>query len=331
MKILKTYFYSTFLSIAFLAFSTYRSFEIHQLNQDYQLHMQQHVEVLNFEDRLFNATEWSLLLIEKAFHFVDDTEWNEKEQIAVHLLLEAENDYSLILEKSIEIGVFAFSIIFLSFLINFKNNFKKHLILPFFIVCTSFLYLGITTPMLEISASNTDLKIPIALDLSSLTSPIEKGLEYFDEWTGLNTSESAITDKLETYILFEGKIYYYYQSKSVLQLISILFKENNLLVGISILLFSIVLPILKMTLTFILSVSKQKNKSLEKILTYIGKWSMADVFVASCFLAFLSFSNMNVGIDTESKTLVGIYFFFSYVILSMIMGSLKSKSTPTTI
>lgn len=325
MQVLKTYFYSIIFSLSFVAFSGYRALEIRQLNQNYQLHMKQHVEVLNFEDRLFNATEWSLLLFEKAFHFIDNTEWSKKEQVAVKLLLEAENDYNLLLEKSIEIGVFAFTILFILVLMYYKKNLKQQLTLPLFLICSLFLYLGVTTPMLEISASNTDLTIPIALDLSALTSPIEKGLAYLDEWTRLNTSESNIPNKMETSILFEGKMYYYYQSKSILQLIAILFKDKNLLVGIAILLFSIILPVLKLILTFIIALRKTKNAKLSNLLTYIGKWSMADVFVAGCFLAFLSFSNMNVGIDTESKTLIGIYFFFSYVVLSLTMGMLGKK------
>jgi hypothetical protein len=289
--------------------------------------MQQHVEVLKFEDRLFNAKEWSLLLIEKAFHFVDDTEWSAKEQAAVHLLLEAENDYNLMQEKSTEIGAAAFALLLFLGLIYFRKNLQQQLILPLFVICTVFLYLGITTPMLSISASNNDLTIPIGLDLSALTSPIEKGLEYLDEWTGLHTSESVIPDKLETNIIFEGKMYYYYQSKSIAQLITILFDDKNFLVGISILLFSIILPILKLSLTLFLALSSKSYHTLSKILSYVGKWSMADVFVASCFLAYLSFSNMNVGIDTESKTLVGLYFFFSYVVLSIIMGILSSPKS----
>ncbi len=327
MHKLKTYFYSFFFSFIFLGFSIYRTLEIDKHNSDYQLHMQQHVEVLKFEDRLFNAKEWSLLLIEKAFHFVDDTEWDEKEQIAVHLLLEAENDYNLILEKSIEVGVAAFAILLIISLLYFKKELKRQLIFPLFSICSIFLYLGITTPMLEISASNTDLKIPIGLDLSALTSPIEKGLEYLDEWTGLHTAETAIPDKIETNILFEGKMYYYYQSKSIAQLITILFEDKNFLVGVSILLFSIILPLIKLVLTLFVTLNKKDNNTLSKVLSYIGKWSMADVFVASCFLAFLSFSNMNVGIDTESKTLVGLYFFFCYVILSLLMGMLPSSKS----
>ena len=44
---------------------------------------------------------------------------------------------------------------------------------------------------------------------------------------------------------------------------------------------------------------------------------MADIFVAACFLAFLSFNNLNIGIQTESTTLIGLYFFLGYCLLSI--------------
>ena len=56
---------------------------------------------------------------------------------------------------------------------------------------------------------------------------------------------------------------------------------------------------------------------MKKTVGRIGKWSMADVFVVATFLSYLSFSNMNTGIDTEANTLVGLYFFFAYCILSI--------------
>jgi len=56
---------------------------------------------------------------------------------------------------------------------------------------------------------------------------------------------------------------------------------------------------------------------VKKAVGRIGKWSMADVFVVATFLSYLSFSNMNTGIDTEANTLVGLYFFLAYCILSI--------------
>jgi hypothetical protein len=326
ISFIKTYLYGLLLSLIFIGLGSYSALEIVDHTANYQENMRNHVKVLNFKDRLFNAEEWTLLFVEKAFDFVDDYQWGEKEQEAVLLLLKAEDEYTLALNKSIEIGVAAFCLLFIVFLIHLKSNLRKQLIIPIFSVCAIFLFLGIMSPMLEISASNTDLKIPIALDLSSISSPIEKGLELFDELTGMETAKSNIPADFKTSIQFKGKMYFYYQSKSVYQLIILLFKDKNMLVGTAILLFSLVIPILKLLLTLVLGFSNQQNSKLNKVVSYLGKWSMADVFVASCFLAFLSFSNMNVGIDTESKILFGLYFFFSYVLLSIVMSSLVKKS-----
>lgn len=329
IKFLKTYFYSLLFTFVFVAFGSYKTLEVVKHTNNYQHLMADHVKVLNFKDRLFNAKEWSLLFVEKAFDFVDDTEWGEKEQQAVVLLLKAEDEYNLAVKKAIEISVSAFSLIFILFIIYLKSNLRKQLVIPLFSICMIFLFLGIVSPMLEISAYNSNLKIPIALDLSVISSPIEIGLQLFDDLTGMETAKSSLPTELATTIEFKGKMYFYYQSKSVHQLITLLFKDKNTIVAIAILLFSIIIPLIKLLFTILIAFSSRESKHLNIIITYIGKWSMADVFVASCFLAFLSFSNMNVGIETESKILFGLYFFFSYVILSIIMSSLAKTNTPT--
>ena len=177
------------------------------------------------------------------------SEEEKKEQEAIQILLNAENEYSLAKEKSIEIGVASFTLVFLIILIHFKSNLRTHLTIPLFSICSIFLFLGIFTPMLEISASNTDLEIPIAFDINTISSPIKKGLQFLDDLTGLETAKSTIPSELKTTIQFKGKMYFYYQSKSIYQLIQLLFKDKNWLVGISILLFSILIPILKLIFT----------------------------------------------------------------------------------
>lgn len=118
---------------------------------------------------------------------------------------------------------------------------------------------------------------------------------------------------------FEGKIYFFYQSKTVLQLVETLFTNGNWIVGVSIFLFSVVLPFSKLILfyTFLYSQKISQNHRLLKIASYMGKYSMADIFVAASFLAFLSFNNLNVGIQTESTTLPGLYFFLAYCLISI--------------
>jgi len=327
------YIYGVFLSFIFLAFGSYRALEIGEHSSAYQNYMHEHVKVLNFEERLLNVKEWSLLLTEKVLSFVENSEWAEKKSLSATYLAKAESEYILAIEKSIEIGITALVLLLLTLVLYYHKNWKEAFIFPLFSICALFLYLGVFNPMLEISAFSTNLKIPISIGFEGITSPINDGAKWIDQILGTNLSEeieNITPPKLETNIEFKGRMYYYYQSKSVAQLIELLFKDSNYLVAFAILVFSIVLPVLKLLLTLFSVFSEETNTGLQNFISSIGKWSMADVFVASCFLAFLSFSNMNVGIETESNISFGLYFFFGYVLLSMVMSALTQYYSPTT-
>jgi len=114
-------------------------------------------------------------------------------------------------------------------------------------------------------------------------------------------------------------MYYYYQSKSVIDLIDVLLESKNYVVAVSIFGFSVLVPFTKLTLSVLLLLSRPFRESglVKRTVGRIGKWSMADVFVVATFLSYLSFSNMNSGIDTEANTLVGLHFFLAYCILSI--------------
>jgi uncharacterized paraquat-inducible protein A len=62
-----------------------------------------------------------------------------------------------------------------------------------------------------------------------------------------------------------------------------------------------------------------------KILSITAKWSMADVFVASSFLTYMSFSNLNVGVEMQTKFGNGLYFFLSYAVLSIFLSAMLSN------
>ena len=53
---------------------------------------------------------------------------------------------------------------------------------------------------------------------------------------------------------------------------------------------------------------------------------MADVFVISAFLAYLSFSNMSPGVEMDAGIMFGLYYFAGYVIISILLGSFLSWS-----
>lgn len=176
------------------------------------------------------------------------------------------------------------------------------------------LEVGLFAPMLEISAYEENV------DLADL--PVKANV-------------FGRTVELKIQQTFEGDMFFYYQSKSVIELIQTLFEQNNLVVGISLLVFSVMFPISKLLLMLGILWKPNWGKSffIKHFVAYSGKWSMADVFVVAMFLGFLALDNMQVGIPTESKVLIGLYFFLAYCILSiaasMVLDSMRITPSQT--
>lgn len=171
------------------------------------------------------------------------------------------------------------------------------------------LHAGLFTPMLEIGAIERDF------DLGQI--PIQK------EVMGVQV-DFTVQKR------FEGDLYFYYQSKSVMELVWLLLKQGNLLVGLSIMIFSVLFPLIKTILMGVLLVNPALRDKpwFDQVIMNLGKWSMADVFVVAIFLGFLAFGNMQTGISTYSSMSVGLYFFFAYCILSIWSSSYVKKKWP---
>ena len=136
--------------------------------------------------------------------------------------------------------------------------------------------------------------------------------------------------------------YLYYQSKSILDVTSTLIKGGKIdlkIVGIMILMFSVVVPFIKLLLSSIFLYSKKirNNKIVKGIIYHLGKWSMADVFVVAMFMAYIGFygiitaqlgeiGNNKTGYAVQtinySRLSPGALFFTTYCILSIITGIL---------
>ena len=257
-----------------------------QLNQ-YKANKEQIAEVLNFENRLLDAGEYVGDFL-SFFDTGDDkiTEWDK-------LRKKADLQYMSALKMGFLLAVLVL-IYLLTNYFTYQSTPKKERVLGIVFVFSalSFLFLGLQTPFLEVEAYNIDLK---------LTSGIFDGLSK----------------------TFDGRTYYLYQNKSVFQLITLLFEGGNLLVGFCLVLFSIVFPLAKLfasLFAFIKPNTAVAQQSV-KVINKLGKWSMADVFISAIFLAVFSFSNMNVGVDTASKTLIGSYFFLAFVLFSIVSGT----------
>lgn len=121
-----------------------------------------------------------------------------------------------------------------------------------------------------------------------------------------------------------GDVTLSFESKGIIGSITKLYASGELAVAFTILLFSILLPVVKsLTLTFMLLFQQSTwNRKLVAFFKHIGKWSMLDVFVVATFLVYFT---SNTGGISQAEIQVGLYFFLIYVILSMITAILTHK------
>ena len=171
--------------------------------------------------------------------------------------------------------------------------------------------------------------------------------------TGLATPMIEIDARIENFefVLLGEKIAFhdqilFYRSKSILEVVYLLFqsaKLDSLLVGGLVLVFSVLLPISKLSangLYLFLNDTFKQNRFLNWLTFQSGKWSMADVLVVAIFMAFVGFdgileSNLQTisfdqhrlsSIATNHTSLLsGFTLFFTFVIYSLLLSEILSR------
>lgn len=254
------------------------------------------LELLNAEVRLGDIWEWDL--------DVEDynmtswlTDWFSGSEDAMEKADKLDEEADAYYNAAWKDGIWFLSIV-VAFLIAINLLYKmpevrsKAIGLSLVIASVCFLYLGLNEPFLEIEAYKDDIKVGGSI-------------------LGLDTSGKI-----------DGRVYFFYQNKSVLSLIELLYKGGNYFVAIAIIFFSIVFPAIKLISSFIIFLvpGSKYAKNAVSIIDKLGKWSMADVFVASSYLAYFSFANTEFAIETGAATLIGLYFFTAFVVFSIVSG-----------
>lgn len=110
------------------------------------------------------------------------------------------------------------------------------------------------------------------------------------------------------------------------QAMRMLFKEEQYFVGVLIGLFAVVVPVLKtlMTLVYLMN----KSNRLYAVMSFMGKFAMADVFCVGIFMAYL-YTKANQVIKMDINT--GYYWFAAYVLLNIMATMLIYKPKKQTI
>lgn len=169
---------------------------------------------------------------------------------------------------------------------------------------------------------------------------------------GISLPMIVIDARLNSFVfnLFEQDLDFdeqvvFYQSKSILDVTRNLIESNGFdlkLVGFMILCFSVIFPLIKLVLggLFLQYTALQNSNFARNTIFYLGKWSMADVFVVALFMTYIGFYGLfdaqlrqleaNKGgfaIETVNYTHLssGALFFTTYCILSIFLGLIINK------
>jgi len=114
-----------------------------------------------------------------------------------------------------------------------------------------------------------------------------------------------------------GDVVLSFESKGILGSISKLYEQDSLVVAMTILLFSVLLPFAKTIAMLFVSIFEFSPFAITvvRFFKHLGKWSMIDVFVVAIFLVYLTANDSDV---SHAEAEIGLYFFLVYVILSII-------------
>lgn len=154
-----------------------------------------------------------------------------------------------------------------------------------------------------------------------------------------------------TFILMDHQIHFdnqvlYFQTKSVLDVFWIMITHETFqmkFVGILMVLFSIVFPVLKIISSWAFYYNfrqARENKWIKFFVLKSGKWSMADVMVVAIFMAYIGFNGIITSqfgkLSTATKDIVilttngtslqpGYYLFFTYAMLALFLSTYLAK------
>jgi len=153
---------------------------------------------------------------------------------------------------------------------------------------------------------------------------------------------------LGEHVTFKDQVLFF-QSKSIMDVVHVLITQpgiDSILVGVLILVFSILFPVVKLSSTGIHLLGNKKlaeNKVIKYFAFQSGKWSMADVIVIAILMAYIGLNGLLEGqlqalnIKNDSLTILttnntalqpGYIIFISFVLYGLILSTILKFITP---
>ena len=153
---------------------------------------------------------------------------------------------------------------------------------------------------------------------------------------------------LGEHVTFKDQVLFY-ESKSILGVVEVLMKQpalDSIAVGVLILCFSILFPVMKLSSTGIHLLSRKKiaeNRVIKYFAFKSGKWSMADVIVIAILMTYIGLNGLLdkqlalLNIRSQALTLIttnntalqpGYIIFISFVLYGLILSTILKYITP---
>jgi len=153
---------------------------------------------------------------------------------------------------------------------------------------------------------------------------------------------------LGEHVEFQDQVLFF-QSKSIMDVVMVLIGQSGIdsvMVGVLILVFSILFPVVKLSSTGIHLLGNKKlaeNKIIKYFAFQSGKWSMADVIVIAILMAYIGLNGLLEGqlqalnIKNDSLTILttnntalqpGFIIFISFVLYGLILSTILKFITP---
>ncbi|MCX2480190.1 paraquat-inducible protein A [Pedobacter sp. MC2016-15] len=153
---------------------------------------------------------------------------------------------------------------------------------------------------------------------------------------------------LGEHVVFKDQVLFF-QSKSILDVVHILISQSgidSILVGVLILIFSILFPIMKLSSTGIHLLGRKsiaENRFIKYFAFQSGKWSMADVIVIAIMMTYIGLNGLlerqlaGLNVKSDFLTIIttnntalqpGFIIFISFVLYGLILSTILKYITP---
>ena len=194
---------------------------------------------------------------------------------------------------------------------------RRLLTLGLIVIALGLLYPGVTLPVLTLSGSIEKAEI----------AEMGIGLMAGDDVDGQARQMLTAISTMLGLNRIEGQLQVYHTTRSIWGTATELAHTGNVLVAALIVLFSVVIPTLKllMQLTAVAIPQPGVRASLLWLNALLSKWSMADVFVMGLLVAYMAGSaseQMGDMLTMDASLERGFYFFLAYCLFSVAVSGL---------